>query len=35
MCWRRGSGSGGEFVVMVVDQEVNPGWALGDRSSSV
>ena len=31
----KGSGSGGEFVVVVVDQEVNPGWALGDPSPSV
>ena len=25
-----GSGPGGEFVVVVVDQEVNPGWALAN-----
>ena len=30
-----GSCSGGEFVVVVVDQEVSPGWALGDPSPSV
>ena len=30
-----GSGSGGELVVVVVDQEVNTGWALGNPSPTV
>ena len=30
-----GSGSGGKLVVVVVDQEVNTGWALGNPSPTV